>query len=302
MNAKTASFRPVAVGLRPLFEASWAYAEFIRIMPFGPASEGQAYAYSKPARVHGEELSGSLRLVQYPRWRADGTLLPDLHGIIETNSGERVAIRAAGYALRVADRPEARAVTHWMRFWTETPDLVWLNSTLAIGSGFFDDEEARIRYYAARPRSTPSDMPSPAPALELLGTANWHYLEYAAVRPFGDNEGVGYSTSTGEVRGGSLEGSWRGWHYPTYLRNGLYQIDAHAEISGVEGPILNRHGGLATQPPGRSVDILYEVAQHATFFTAIPSLAYLNNTLAVGVGLVNDTGEVMCSYYSVAAR
>ena len=67
---------PVPIRFTPLFEARWSYEEFIRVMPFGADSEGQAYAYSKPSRVDGERLSGSYRLVQFPRVRADGVLLP----------------------------------------------------------------------------------------------------------------------------------------------------------------------------------------------------------------------------------
>jgi hypothetical protein len=92
---------PVPIRLTPLFEARWSYEGFVRVMPFGPESEGQAYAHSKPARVDGERLSGSYRLVQFPRWRVDGVLLPDVHGLIETDSGEQVAIRAAGYGIQV---------------------------------------------------------------------------------------------------------------------------------------------------------------------------------------------------------
>ena len=90
---------PVPVGLNPLFEARWSYEEFQRVMPFGPDSEGQAYAFSKPARVDGVRLSGTYRLTQFPRWRVDGVLLPDVHGLIETQSGAQVATKAGGLSL-----------------------------------------------------------------------------------------------------------------------------------------------------------------------------------------------------------
>ena len=292
---------PVPVRLTALFEARWSYEEFVRVMPFGPDSEGQAYAYSKPDRVEGERLYGSYRLVQFPRWRADETSLPDVHGLIETGSGQQVATRAAGYGLQVPCQPEARSVTHWMRFWTGAAELAWLNSTLAFGIGRFADEEACIRYYSAAPAGEPAEAPAGAPTLELLGTARWEYPDYQVVRPFGDQEGAGFATSVGDVQGGILAGRWRGWHYPTYLRNGLYQLDAHAEITGSEGPIVNRHAGLAT-PPVRnpSGDVMYDVVQHATFVAGAPGLARLNSTLAVGVGYVRRPGLVRCSYYGLS--
>jgi hypothetical protein len=271
-------------------------------MPFGDSSEGQAYAYSTTGRVSGDTLSGSLRLSQLPRWRVDGMLLPDLHGMIESETGEKVAVRAGGYGLRVADAPEDRTVLHWMRFSSAAPAISWLNATVAFGIGRFTDADgmARLRYFAITPAAEPTVLPAEGPVLTLLGTAQWSYPEYDSVHPFGDREGVGYGTSTGCVGGGPLAGTWRGWHYPTYLRDGLYQIDAHAEMRTAAGIVLNRHGGLATQPARPSDDVLYDIVQHATFVTEIPELAHLNDTLALGVGHVAAPGQVTVSYYGLA--
>jgi hypothetical protein len=293
---------PVPVHFTPLFEARWSYADFTRLMPFGPDSEGQAYAYSAPSRVEGEALSGALRLTQFPRWRADGVYLPDAHGLIETSSGERVMLRAGGYGIPAPGASGVLIVTHWMRLWTGAPALAWMNSTVAIGVGEYADEEARVRYYAAAPAAEPAAAPADAPGHELLGTARWEYTEYETVRPFGDKEGVGFASSVGDVRGGILAGQWRGWHYPTYLRNGLYQVDAHAEISGPDGPIVTRHAGLATTSANPSGDVTYDVVQYATFVAEAPRLAPLNRILAVGVGVVRAPGVVRCSYYSLRVR
>ena len=103
--------KPVHVRLTPLFEARWSYEDFARVLPFGPDSEGQAYAYSQPSRVDGERLSGSYRLVQFPRVMADGALLPDVHGFIEIVSGDRVATRASGYGLPVPGLAIGTSVT-----------------------------------------------------------------------------------------------------------------------------------------------------------------------------------------------
>ena len=156
-----------------------------------------------------------------------------------------------------------------------------------------------MRYYVAAPAAEQSEPPDGAPALVLLGTARWEYPEYEAVHQFGDQEGVGFAGSIGDVKGGTLAGKWQGWHYPTYLRNGLYQLDAHAEINSAQGPIVNRHAGLATTPANPSGDPIYDVVQYATFVTEAPGLMHLNSTLAVGVGFVRAPGLVKCSYYGL---
>ncbi|HEV2035890.1 MAG TPA: hypothetical protein VGU71_17135 [Candidatus Dormibacteraeota bacterium] len=270
-------------------------------MPFGPNSEGQAYAYAKPSRVTGERLSGSYRTVQFPRWRADGLYVPDAHGLIETTSGDQVATKAGGYVIPARGEPDKWTITHWMRFWTGAAKLDWLNSTVAFGVGSMIDNEAHVRYFAAAPTAEAADSLADAPPHQLLGTARWEYPEYESVRVFGDKEGVGFARSKGDVQGGVLAGKWRGWHYPTYLRNNLYQLDAQVEITGPEGVIVNRHAGLCTAPAKPSGDLIYDAVQYATFVTESPELAQLNRILAVGVGFVRSPGLVRCSYYELTA-
>ena len=301
VDAIQAEVETIPVRLTPLFEAHWSYVEFTKLMPFGPGSEGQAFAVSGESRVDGERLSGSYRMVQYPRWRADGIYLADAHGFIETDRGRKVIIKAAGYVVPVPDATDRWAITHWMRFWTSAPDLTWLNETVAVGVGSMVSGEAHVRYFAAAPTTEPTDLVEGAPKLRLLGMAHWEYPEYEAIRVFGDKEGVGFAGSTGRVEGGPLEGVWRGWHYPTYLRNGLYELDAHAAIDGPRGLILNRHAGLAIRPADPSGDVIYDIVQHATFVTEAPELAALNRTLALGVGYVHDPGLVHLSYYAVSS-
>ncbi len=290
---------PVQVRFTPLFEAHWSYENFVRLMPFGPDSEGQAYAYAKPSQVIGERLSGSYRAVQFPRWRADGLYVPDAHGLIETKSGDQVATKTGGYVIPVIGKSAKWAITHWMRFWTGAAELAWLNSTVAFGVGSMIDDEAVVRYFAAAPTTDVADSPAYELPCELLGTARWEYPEYESVRTFGDKEGVGFASSRGDVQGGVLAGKWRGWHYPTYLRNNLYQLDAHVEITGPEGVIVNRHAGLCTAPAMPGGDLIYDAVQYATFVAEAPDLAQLNSALAVGVGFVRSPGLVRCSYYEI---
>src|SRR5690606_4114144 len=94
--------------LRALFDAQWSYDEFVRLTPLGPESEGQAYAYSTTGQVAGDALSGSLELAQYPRVRTDDVLLPDMHGLVQTERGEQGGgVRVAGdrRAGAAADQP-----------------------------------------------------------------------------------------------------------------------------------------------------------------------------------------------------
>jgi hypothetical protein len=301
-SASVVEQEPMPIQFTPLFEATWGYEEFTRVAPFGPNSEAQAFAFTarEGCRIEGERLSGSYRLVQFPRWRSDGLFLPDAHGLLETKDGRQVMIQAGGFAIPVPDAQGEWAISHWMRFWTAAPEFAWLNQTVAFGVGSLVENVARVRYFGADPAAKPVPTPAGAPSVELLGTARWEYPEYEAVRLFGDREGVGFASSVGEVKDGPLAGTWRGWHYPTYLRTGLYQLDAHVEITTPEGIVVNRHAGLATKPSDMAPEIIYHATQHAVFITEVPALAKLNRTLALGVGVVRDPGIVTLSYYGLS--
>lgn len=293
---------PIPIRFRPLFEASWEYERFTRLMPFGPDGEGQAYGYttSGGCRVAGEVLSGSLRLVQFPRWRSDGLYLPDAHGLVETDDGEQVMVRPAGFGIHDADGSGNLTVSHRLRMSTAAPRLRWLNDVVAFGVGAMVGDRARVRYFAAGPAPGAAPIPADAPNIELLGTATWEYPRYDAVRPEGDPEGVGLAESAGRVTGGPLAGGWRGWHYPSYHRSGRYEIDAHAEITRPDGIVLSRHAGLGTKPDEMAPGLLYHVTQYATFATEVPGLARLNRVLAAGVGVVRSPGIVTISYYGLS--
>ncbi len=294
--------RPITMALSPLFVARWSYRELERVMPFGPGSEGQAYGYSSPAHVRGERVAGGLRLFQYPRWRVDQALLPDFHGVIRTESNERIVVRGAGFGLHVPEAPGRRRIAHWLHFSTDAPGFAWLNTTIACGVGTFADEVANVSYFAVAPGPRPSSAGSPSagePAFDLLGTATWTPSEDETVHQYGDDEGVGLATSAGRIAGGPLDGAWRGWLYPTFRRDGTCQIDGHAEVRAGDGVVLIRQGGLETPREG-SADIACDVVEHATFVTEHPQLESLNRTLAFGVGFAHPSGSRIVTYYGLA--
>src|SRR5262245_25026286 len=149
------------ISLSTLFDAVWQYEEFHRVEFLGPGNQAQAFGFTPDAgcRVDGERIAGSLRLVQFPQVRADGPLLPDAHGLIETDSGQAVIVRAAGFAVPIPDTPGDFSIRHWMRFKTAAPELLWLNATVAFGVGRLTHETARLRYFAVVPAPEPGALP-----------------------------------------------------------------------------------------------------------------------------------------------
>ena len=74
--------------------------------------EGQSFLIAE-GRTEGR-VKGRLRAANYPRRRADGTLLPDFRGVLETDDGATVLFAWHGYARAGAGgmRELVGSVTH----------------------------------------------------------------------------------------------------------------------------------------------------------------------------------------------
>jgi Protein of unknown function (DUF3237) len=80
--------------LEPLYRATFTTPEAWSVDVAG--SEGQLFLIAE-GRATGR-LSARLRAANYPRRRGDGTLLPDLRGVLETDDGAAVLFAWHGYA------------------------------------------------------------------------------------------------------------------------------------------------------------------------------------------------------------
>ena len=67
---------------------------FVLVRPYG-GEEGTGYG-ELHGTVTGEKLAGLVSTVNHQRRRSDGTMLPDLHGLVETTDGARVLFSAQG--------------------------------------------------------------------------------------------------------------------------------------------------------------------------------------------------------------
>lgn len=135
--------------LEPLFDMELDYAGgFFVLAPYG-GTEGSGYG-SGGGRVTGERLSGSVRWSNHPRRREDGVLLPDAHGVIETDDGGRVLFHLSGYSTPVEGQEAMRGILSPATFATDDERYKWLNDVVAVGEGVIDFRtlELRLRYYA----------------------------------------------------------------------------------------------------------------------------------------------------------
>lgn len=132
-----------------LFEFELDYrGGFFVLTPYGER-EGSGYGDGR-GRVFGERLNGALRWSNHPHRREDGVLMPDAHGVIETDDGARVLFHLTGYSHPVEGAPKLRKIVSPATFESDDERYRWLNDVVAVGEGVFNFEtlQLRLRYYA----------------------------------------------------------------------------------------------------------------------------------------------------------
>ena len=69
-------------------------AKFLLVRPYG-GEEGTGYGEGD-GNVTGPRIQGSLRWVNHPHRRSDGTMLPDAHGVIVTHDNAEIMFTLQG--------------------------------------------------------------------------------------------------------------------------------------------------------------------------------------------------------------
>lgn len=130
--------------LKALLEMELDYeGGFFVLAPYG-GMEGAGYG-SGGGRVSGDRVRGAVRWSNHPRRREDGVLMPDAHGVIDTDDGARIVFHLGGYSTAVEGSPSTRGIVSPATFATDDDRYRWLNDVLAVGEGSIDFETLRLR-------------------------------------------------------------------------------------------------------------------------------------------------------------
>jgi hypothetical protein len=132
-----------------LFDIELDYAGgFAVLAPYGER-EGSGYG-SGGGSVSGERVNGTLRWSNHPRRREDGVLMPDAHGLIDTDDGARILFHFSGYSHPIEGAPTLRKVVSPGTFESDDDRYRWLNDVVVMAEGTIDFETLRLglRCYA----------------------------------------------------------------------------------------------------------------------------------------------------------
>jgi hypothetical protein len=97
--------------LEPLYRIHWTTPEAWSI-DLAAGAEGQSFFLAE-GRCEGE-VTGRFRAANFPRRRADGTLVPDFRGVVETDDGAVLMVTLRGYLRteREGNRELVGSLTH----------------------------------------------------------------------------------------------------------------------------------------------------------------------------------------------
>lgn len=118
--------------LEPLYRLDFRYTEEWGVGIGNDPSPAGVYFFIAEGRCSGGVV-GRFRAANHPLRRADGTFLPNLQGIIETEDGATIVLDMRGYgrAYPLGARQVVVSVTHV----ADHPRYTRLNDSLSVGCG-----------------------------------------------------------------------------------------------------------------------------------------------------------------------
>ena len=114
--------------------------KFVLVQPYG-SEEGTGYGEGD-GQVSGVQLNGTLRWVNHPHRRSDGSMLPDAHGVILTDDRAMVLFSLQGRTMFVGAQGQQLLR---VLFETEAERYRWLNSALCVLEGQIEASLMRMR-------------------------------------------------------------------------------------------------------------------------------------------------------------
>ena len=119
--------------LEPLYRMVFNYPQGWSVTVAADRPESQHLFFAE-GRCDGR-INGSMRGVNHPRRRADGTFCPDFHGVISCGDGATLLFDCGGYGR--AYPQNARQIVCWLTHVTDDERYRWLNDVVCVGAGRF---------------------------------------------------------------------------------------------------------------------------------------------------------------------
>ena len=116
--------------------------EFVLVRPYG-TEEGAGYGEGD-GQVSGSRLNGIVRWVNHPHRRSDGVMLPEAHGVIQTDDEATLLFSLQGRTAFVGEQGQQLLL---VLFETDAEQHLWLNNALCVLEGVIEAGKMRARIY-----------------------------------------------------------------------------------------------------------------------------------------------------------
>lgn len=123
---------------------SQSSGKLVLVRPYG-SEEGAGYGEGK-GTVSGDRLRGTAIWANSPRRRSDGAMLPDVHGVIQTDDGAHVLFSLHGRTMWIDSGENRRGRQNLVvMFEAEDERYRWLNDTLCVLEGVIEPKTMNMR-------------------------------------------------------------------------------------------------------------------------------------------------------------
>lgn len=112
--------------------------------------EGARFNVSFEGFVNGPEITGKKTGVDYLEIRADGMFNLNLHAVITTEDGEKIAVHEDGILIPSDDGSATGRLSLKMKLTSASPKYQWVNKVQVWGKGFIDMERGVVKVMAFR--------------------------------------------------------------------------------------------------------------------------------------------------------
>ena len=107
-----------------------------------PPAEGARVDVYSEGSITGAKLSGSLKLVDYVYFRADGRIELNIQGEITHEDGAKIALAATGVTF---GEPPVLQLRHNVTLLTSHPEHSWVNTLQIWATGTVDLSQGQVR-------------------------------------------------------------------------------------------------------------------------------------------------------------
>jgi len=114
-----------------------------------PVPEGTRVNVEVAGTIRGPKINGTSKSIDYALFRADGTALLHIHGVITTEEGDLIYYEASGFSTPTEQEGRSN-VKEAVTLQTASEKYAWLNATIVVAEGYVDTntEELYLKYFA----------------------------------------------------------------------------------------------------------------------------------------------------------